>query len=91
MFTDLCPVTAMLNYLLVRNGGGGPLFKYKDGRFLTRERLVEAVRQALEAAGLDQSKYCGHSFRIGAATTAATRGMSSKLWGGGRVWRTWSM
>jgi hypothetical protein len=29
------------------------------------------VREALAAAGVDQSAYSGHSFRSGAATTAA--------------------
>ncbi len=38
---------------------------------LTRLRFVEA---ALSAAGVDESKYNGHSFRIGAATTAAAKG-----------------
>jgi len=35
--TDLCPVKAMLNYLLVRAEGAGPLFKFPDGRFPTRQ------------------------------------------------------
>ena len=77
--TDLCPVKAMLNYLLVRAEGTGPLFKFQDGRYLTRQRLVDHVRAALQEAGLDQSKYCGHSFRIGAATTAAKRGMEDSM------------
>lgn len=77
--TDLCPVTAMLNYLLVRGTGEGPLFKFRDGRSLTRQRLVDAIREALQEAGLDHSKYCGHSFRIGAATTAAARGMEDAV------------
>ena len=38
-----------------------------------------AVREALEREGLDQEKYCGHSFRIGAATTAAAKGMEDSL------------
>ena len=37
--------------------------------------IVEAVQEALPAAGFDQSKYCGHSFRIGTATTTTARGM----------------
>ena len=48
---------------------------FKDGRFLTQQRLVEALRRGLQKAGLDNSLYCGHSFLIGAATTAAQRGM----------------
>ena len=40
---------------------------------------MEAVRRALATAGLDQRQYCGHSFRIGAATTAATRGMEDSI------------
>jgi len=37
------------------------------------------VWSALESAGVDQSKYCGHSFRIGAATTAAKNGMEDAV------------
>ena len=40
---------------------------------------MAAVRDALKVAGIECSKYCGHSFRIGAATTAATRGMEDAL------------
>ena len=36
---------------------------------------MQEVRKALSAVGLDQSKYAGHSFRIGAATTAAAVGI----------------
>ena len=77
--SDLCPVAAMLNYLVVRGAKPGPLFIFKNGRFLTRDRLVTEIRTVLEQAGLDASKYCGHSFRIGAATTAATKGIEDSL------------
>ncbi len=73
--SDLCPVSAVLAYLLVRGSHAGPLFAYCDGRPLTRQRFVAAVRQALESAGVRAASYAGHSFRIGAATTAAARGM----------------
>ena len=53
----------------------GPLFKFADGRVLTRQRFVSAVREGLKKAGIHSSKYSGHSFRIGAATTAAARGI----------------
>ena len=37
----LCPVSALLGYLLVRGAGPGPLFRFEDGKPLTRIRLVE--------------------------------------------------
>ena len=48
---DLCPVSALLAYVAVRPAGTGPLFIFKDGSFLTRERLVGAVQSALRQAG----------------------------------------
>ena len=76
---DLCPVKALVSYLLVRGERAGPLFIFEDGRFLSRQRFVGEVRGALGKAGINSSKYCGHSFRIGAATTAAARGMEDAL------------
>ena len=43
--------------------------------FITRKRFVDSVRAALAETDIDQQKYCGHSFRIGTATTAAATGM----------------
>ena len=74
-----CPVAAVLNYLMVRGTAPGPLFLYQDGRKLTRQRFSEAVRGALASAGFDHSKYCTHSFRIGAATTAAAKGIEDAV------------
>ena len=76
---DICPVTAMLNYLLVRGSKAGPLFVLKNGRFLTRDRLVQQLRAVLSTAGMDASKYCSHRFRIGAATTAAAKGIEDSV------------
>ena len=68
----LCPVAANLDYIMVRRGGkDGPFFIYANGSYLTRERFVAAVQAALTSAGYNCSLYAGHSFRIGAATTAA--------------------
>ena len=63
----------------MRGTQGGALFRFQDGRLLTRQRFVEEVRKALQQAGVDQAKYCGHSFRIGAATTAAAKGMEDSI------------
>ena len=45
--SDICPVSAMLAYLLVRGRQAGPLFKYQDVWPLTHHRLVAAVCDAL--------------------------------------------
>ena len=73
--SDLCPVTVVLNYLVVREAREGPLFIFRDGHFLMRQRLVQHVREVLESVGEDHSQYCSHSFRIGAATVAAGHGL----------------
>ena len=70
-YNDICPVAAMLAYLAIRGAKSGPLFHFQDKKPLTRERFVARVRTAISSAGLSQNKYAGHSFRIGAATTAA--------------------
>ena len=68
---QLCPVAALLAYLAIRGRKPGPVFCMANGGYLTRDIFFREVRKALTAAGFDQSKYAGHSFRIGAATTAA--------------------
>ena len=69
----------MLSYLDVRDPGPGLLLKFLDGASLTRSRFVARVRKALKAAGVDESRYNGHRFRIGAATTAAARGIKDRV------------
>lgn len=72
---DVCPVAAVLAYMARRGPGAGPFFKFRDGKPLTRARLVIEVKQALATAGVDCRPYSGHSFRSGAATTAAQQGI----------------
>ena len=75
----LCPVGALLAYLVIRGPQDGPLFRLEDGSPLTRSRLVSELRTALRSAGIDPSKYAGHSFRIGTVTTAAACGVPVDL------------
>ena len=77
--SSLCPVTVVLNYLCTRGMETGPLFRFRDGKVLTRQRFVTAVKAGLDKAGIDSSKYSGYSFRIGAATTAAQNGMEDSI------------
>ena len=72
---ELCPVRAMLAYLARRGAETGPLFLYEDGFPLSRDRLVTEIRESLTACGRHPDGFSGHSFRIGAATTAASRGL----------------
>lgn len=75
----ICPVASMLGYLAVRPTTPGPLFIFEDGSPLSRPKLIQYLRQALRMAGIDDSGFSGHSFRIGAATTAAKAGLSDSL------------
>jgi len=72
---DLCPVAAVLNYMVTRESGLGPFFCYGDGRPLTRMKLVAETKEALSKAGVDSSCYSGHSFRKGTTTKAAESGI----------------
>ena len=76
---DLCPVTAILHYLAIRGSLEGPLFKRADGQPLTRKWFVDQIQAALTRVGINAAAYSGHSFRIGAATTAAASGVSDSL------------
>ena len=75
----LCPVGAVTAYLAVRGKSPGPFFRLASGAPLSREMLVERMREALQPSGVDITQYSGHSFRIGAATTAAAVGIEDSL------------
>ena len=60
----------MAAYLALRSKEDGSLFLWKDGSALTRDHLVQEVKSAVSKIGLDPKSYAGHSFWIGAATTA---------------------
>lgn len=87
----LCPVASMLAYLVQRasiHAASGPLFIFQDSTPLTRHRLVTVLREAIKTIGHDPRGFSGHSFRIGAATTAARAGLrDSSIQRAGR-WRS---
>ena len=72
----VCPVSAVLAYIAIRPSTPGPLFLLESGAPLSRQVLVNRVREAWSTAGFNVSLFNGHSFRIGAATTAAQAGLS---------------
>ena len=65
----------MKGYLSLRGTSNGPLFQYSTGSPLTKLSLTSETRQLLSLSGFNPSDYAGHSYRIGAATTAASVGL----------------
>ena len=71
----MCPVSALLNYLKLAGHNSGPLFQFQEGIPITAYYFNQHLKLLLQAVGLSSDYYKGHSFRIGAATSAATRGV----------------
>ena len=72
---DLCPVAAVLSYVAARGDREGPFFLKSTSRPLLKQECITEVRKVLVALGLPDHQYAGHSFRIGAATSAALAGV----------------
>lgn len=79
--SHVCAVKAMKNYILQASpiAPDKPLFRLQNGRPLTRTLVSTELRRLLAMCGLDTSAYATHSFRIGAATTAAASGIPAWL------------
>ena len=83
--TDICPMCQLRKYLELRktvfrnNSVCDPLFVIETGEALTRSTFLYYFKQLLNAAGLSDEHYTGHSFRIGAATTAAAARIEDHL------------
>ena len=80
-FSSTCPISALSKYLslLPTSNPEVPLFQFADGRYLTRSKLTECIRELLAASGHSPMLYASHSFRIGAATSAAAAGIPDWL------------
>ncbi|XP_073258365.1 uncharacterized protein [Porites lutea] len=76
--SPVCAVTAMRDYFLTARPRG-PLFSFRSGRLLTRSAVVNLLRDAARQVGLPYNSLKGHSFRIGAASTAAAAGLPDWL------------
>ncbi len=75
---DICPVRAVLRFMIDRRAGPGPFFSGSEMGGLTRREFVKEVKEALERKGISSEGISGHSFRIGAATAAAAGGASDE-------------
>lgn len=74
----LCAVQAVVSYLARRGNHPGPLFLLENGLPLARSFLTDRLRAILLAAGIP-GNFSSHSFRIGAATSAARAGLPDHL------------
>ena len=72
-----CTVAFMEQYLKLRGSLPGPLFLF-NGKGVNRNFFALNLRFHLRISGYDPQFYKGHSFRIGAATTAASLGMTDQ-------------
>ena len=70
-FSHLCPVQALTTFVTSHPKRAGPLFTWHDGRYLTRSGLASVLGKIKPQHLTSMSS---HSFRIGAATTAAAAG-----------------
>ena len=62
---ELCPVVSMLRYLVERGTSSGPLFIFADGRFLTHQRFVLAVRSPWQERAWMMRSMGGTAFASG--------------------------
>jgi len=81
---DTCPVRALQAWIEASGVSAGPLF-HPLGRYghvlpgrLSDKAVARAVKTYAQAAGLDPSRYAGHSLRAGLATAAAIGGASER-------------
>ena len=75
-YHNVCPVEAILPYLVIRGKQPGPLFVLADKTMLTRAIFASALKSILSELDLNAHLYNTHSFRIGAATAANNAGVS---------------
>uniref|UniRef100_A0ABM0MQP0 Uncharacterized protein LOC102807917 n=1 Tax=Saccoglossus kowalevskii TaxID=10224 RepID=A0ABM0MQP0_SACKO len=74
--TSLCPVSTLYRFLTVRRemnaAQSEPLFLLPERIPLNRRVFTTSLRSLLTRLRLEPQYFAGHSFRIGAATTAAS-------------------
>lgn len=73
--SPVCPVNSFLEYKRLIKHNTGPLFKFSCGTPVKASYFNSSLKKLLEFINLNPQFYKGHSFRIGAATSAAMRGI----------------
>jgi hypothetical protein len=73
-----CPVQAVIQYIAARPRDAAAFLCHYDLSPLTRHEFQRLLKQITTAAGLGEAQLSSHSFRIGAATEAAARGLTDE-------------
>ena len=71
---SLCPVTALLEFIRRRSSVEGPLFRFRNGKAVSRTWFCKRFKLAVASTGI-KGDFTSHSLRIGAATQAANVGI----------------
>uniref|UniRef100_A0ABM5GIP4 Uncharacterized protein isoform X2 n=1 Tax=Pogona vitticeps TaxID=103695 RepID=A0ABM5GIP4_9SAUR len=71
---SICPVRAIREFGILRGTEKGYFFQHKDGKPLTKYQFWSLTDRALKNIGIGNMRFGTHSFRIGAASTAALLG-----------------
>ena len=69
-----CSVYALSEYMSYRGKNPGPLILWR-GKPLSRKDFVSSLKLLLSIAGIPNERFSLHSFRIGAATSCAAKGV----------------
>ncbi len=77
----LCPVRATERFLCMRTctSQGDNFLTHFDGTPVTRAQFTAVLQRALAFVGLKDQRFTSHSFRIGAATSAAMAGLPESV------------
>ena len=76
---SVCAVCAIKKYMADRPfNSDGPFYIFQPGLYLTRAQVTSTLCLLLKCLHIPTELYASHSFRIGAATTAAEAGLP--LW-----------
>lgn len=75
---NLCPVSAVRQFVSIRPPWQGLFFRHYGGEPLTSQQFTQKLKVCVGILGLPQNRFSAHSFRIGAATSAAMAGMSDE-------------
>ena len=77
--SDVCPVTAILEFIELRGSQAGPFFIDSAKKPVLKPWFVAQLREVLGRIGFPPMDFAGHSFRIGAATTASLVGLEDSM------------